>query len=82
MLRDPRYREAYARYYGVPVESVDSEVGKGSYDDRSSMMPNSLFMDFNKDPEEIDEGSIYHSMPSQFATQYGSMPYPEDETQQ
>lgn len=82
MLRDPRYREAYARYYGVPVESVDSDVGKGSYDDRNSLLPNSLFMDFNKDPEEMNEGSIYHSMPSQFVTQYGAEPYPEDETQQ
>ena len=82
MLRDARYREAYARYYGVPVDSVDGEVGRSSYDDVGARLPQSLFTDFNKDPEELDDGSVYRNMPSGFATNYGEDPYTEDETRQ
>ena len=82
LLKDPRYKEAYARYYGVPVDSVDPEIGRSSFDEVGATLPKSLFTDFNKDPEEMDEGSIYHNMPSEFVGQYGENPgIQEDESQ-
>ena len=83
LLKDPRYKEAYARYYGVPIDSVDPEIGRSSYDEVGATMPTSLFTDFNADPEELEEGSIYRNMPSEYAAaQYGSDPgIYEDESQ-
>jgi hypothetical protein len=84
MLRDTRNKEAYARYYGIHPDSVDPELGKSSYSEVEGNMPSSLFVDFNKDPEEMEAGSIYKTMPG-FMGQYGNgddFSNIEDESQQ
>jgi hypothetical protein len=59
MLRDEKTKEAYARYYGVKPDAVDINAGKSSYDEMQMSLPTSLFTDFYKDPEEMDQNSIY-----------------------
>ena len=58
LLRDENAREAYAKHYGVPKESVDINDASGSYDSEQTL-PASLFTDFNKDEEEMSNDSIY-----------------------
>jgi hypothetical protein len=48
-----------------------SKIGKGSYSEIEGNMPTSIFTDFNKDPEEIENGSIYKNMPG-FMGMYGA----------
>jgi hypothetical protein len=84
MLQDERTKDAYARFYGIHPDSVDPDLGRSSYSEVEGNMPSSIFTDFNKDPEEIENGSIYRSMPS-FMGQYGNgddFSNIEDESQQ
>ena len=84
MLQDERTKDAYARFYGIHPDSVDPDLGRSSYSEVEGSLPSSLFTDFNKDPEEIENGSIYRSMPS-FMGQYGNgddFSNIEDESQQ
>ena len=62
MLRDERAKEAYARHYGIPIEAIDVNTGLGSQDDASGQLPNSVFIDFNKDESELDTFSIYKDL--------------------
>jgi hypothetical protein len=84
MLQDTRTKDAYARFYGIHPDSVDPDLGRSSYSEVEGTLPKSIFTDFNKDPEEIENGSIYRSMPS-FMGQYGNgddFSNIEDESQQ
>lgn len=58
LLRDENAREAYSKHYGVPKESVDINDASGSYGSEQTLPP-SLFTDFNKDEEEMENDSIY-----------------------
>jgi hypothetical protein len=84
MLQDERTKDAYARFYGVHPDNVDPDLGRSSYSEVEGNMPSSIFTDFNKDPEEMENGSIYRTMPG-FLGQYGSgddFSNIEDESQQ
>lgn len=80
MLNHEHIREAYARYYGVPVEAVDPNVGMSSYDETNFNMPKSLFVDFNKSVDEMEPDSIYLNLPQDEYTMRDHNPYNEDET--
>jgi hypothetical protein len=84
MLQDERTKDAYARFYGVHPDNVDPDLGRSSYSEVEGSLPSTIFTDFNKDPEEMENGSIYRTMPS-FMGQYGSgddFSNIEDESQQ
>lgn len=80
MLQQENVREAYARYYGVPVEAVDPNIGVSSYDESNFSMPKSLFIDFNKSVDEMDADSIYLNMPQNEYNMRNRNPFDEDET--
>lgn len=80
LLNQKKTREAYARYYGIPVQAVDTDIGKGSYDEASFNLPNSLFTDFNKDKEELDHSSIYLNLPQNEYDRSQYQYYDEDES--
>ena len=61
MLQNPVVREAYARKYKINPDdvSIDDEYSTAS---NNSNLPNSIFLDFNKDEDEMSQGSIYNLM--------------------
>lgn len=82
MLNQEHIRKAYARYYGVPVEAVDSNIGVSSYDESNFNIPKSLFIDFNKSVDEMEPDSIYLNLPQDEYTMRNNNPFNEDETLQ
>lgn len=85
MLQDERTKDAYARFYGIHPDSVDPELGRSSYSEVEGTLPKSIFTDFNKDPEEMENGSVYKTMPGFLGGQYGNgddFSNIEDESQQ
>jgi hypothetical protein len=63
MLQNPVMREAYARKYGVPADDLSiAEVGDTVGPQSSNLIPNSLFLDFNKDYTELNKDSVYMTM--------------------
>lgn len=80
MLKQDHIRQAYARYYGVPVEAVDSNVGTSSYDETNYTMPKSLFTDFNKSVDEMEQDSIYLNLSQEEYYNRNARNYYEDES--
>ena len=62
MLRNPVAKEAYARHYGVAPDMVDTNIGQDGYTENEMSLPTSLFLDFNKSGEEMDDMSIYREV--------------------
>ena len=63
MLQNPVMREAYARKYGVSADDLSiSEIGDAVGPQSSNLIPNSLFLDFNKDYTELNKDSVYMTM--------------------
>lgn len=63
MLQNPVMREAYARKYGVSADDLSiAEVGDTVGPQSSNLIPNSLFLDFNKDYTELNKDSVYMTM--------------------
>ena len=60
MMRHPNIKQAYANKFGIDVNSVS--VGDNYTSDVVNTIPASLFLDFNKDEEEIDGMSIYNNL--------------------
>lgn len=61
MLQNPVVREAYARKYKINPDdvSIDDEYSMAS---NNNNLPTSVFLDFNKDEEEMSQSSIYNLM--------------------
>lgn len=61
MLQNPVVREAYARKYKINPDdvSIDDEYSMAS---NNNNLPTSVFLDFNKDEDEMSQGSIYNLM--------------------
>ena len=61
MLQNPVVREAYARKYKINPDdvSIDDEYSMAS---NNSNLPTSVFLDFNKDEDEMSQSSIYNLM--------------------
>ena len=62
LLRNPEARKAYARKYQIPEDSVSLEDGTSFDNNAIQKLPDSLFLDFNKDEEELGQDSIYNSL--------------------
>ena len=62
MLNDPVVRKAYANKYKIPEDSVGLEDGTTFGPGTISGLPQSVFMDFNKDLTEMDRSSVYHTL--------------------
>ena len=62
MLRNPEARKAYARKYQIPEDAVSLEDGTTFDDTAIQKLPDSLFLDFNKDEDEMSQDSIYNSL--------------------
>ena len=61
MLQSPVVREAYAKRYGIKADTIaidDKAYGPGV----GQQVPNSVFLDFNKDDSELGDNSIYADM--------------------
>jgi len=61
MLQSPVVREAYAKRYGIKADTIaidDKAYGPGV----GQQVPNSVFLDFNKDDSELGDNSIYTDM--------------------
>lgn len=61
MLQNPKIKEAYARQYKMDVEAVNMNH-EGAYMGNMTKMPDSMFLDFNKDQEQINQSSIYYTI--------------------
>ena len=61
MLQNPVVREAYARKYKINPDdvSIDDEYSVAS---NNGNLPTSVFLDFNKDEDEMSQSSIYNLM--------------------
>lgn len=59
LLQNPAIREAYARHYGIKQDMITA--GQDSYG-TNVRIPDSLFLDFNKDLSEMNDGSIYYTL--------------------
>ena len=62
ILRNPEARKAYARKYQIPEDSVSLEDGTTFDDNSIQTLPDSLFLDFNKDESELSSDSIYNTL--------------------
>lgn len=72
MLQNPVYKEAYARKYGIPAEDVSiDEVGDSVGPQTTNLIPDSLFLDFNKDYSELGRDSVYSNMSNGFVDYNG-----------
>lgn len=80
LLRQDRTKEAYARYYGVPVASVDTDVGASSYEEGNFNIPKSLFTDFHKNIDEMEQDSMYLNLPQDEYMARNREEYYEDES--
>lgn len=60
LLRDEKARDAYAKFYGIKKENIEITTNHDSFDNQY-LLPNSVFIDFDKNDEEIDSFSIYNS---------------------
>lgn len=60
LLRDEKARDAYARFYGIKPENIEVTTNHDSFDNQY-LLPTSVFTDFNKSDEEMDNYSIYNS---------------------
>lgn len=60
MMQNKAVKEAYARKYGMDPDAVvlDSQMTFGN----SVQLPNSLFTDFIKNEDELDQSSIYYTL--------------------
>lgn len=61
MLQSPVVREAYAKRYGIKADTIaidDKAYGPGV----GQQVPNSVFLDFNKDDSELGDNSVYADM--------------------
>ena len=61
MLQSPVVREAYAKRYGIKADTIaidDKAYGPGV----GQQVPNSIFLDFNKDDSELGDNSVYADM--------------------
>lgn len=76
MLQNPSIRQAYATKYGTPPDAI--AVDQQGVFGNQVQLPNSLFTDFIKAEDELDNNSIYTTMNAQI--RYNQ--YQEDETQQ
>ena len=86
MLQNPVYKEAYARKYGIPAEDVSiDEVGDNVGPQTTNLIPDSLFLDFNKDYSELGRDSVYSNMSNGFVDYNGivtNKPIMEDDSVQ
>lgn len=82
LLRQEQTKDAYARYYGVPVEAVDQDVGMSSYEEGNFNIPKTLFTDFHKSVDEMEPDSIYLNLPQDEYTVRNRQIYDEDESLQ
>lgn len=80
LLSKPGNKEAYARFYGVPVEAVDVDSGSSSYDEMGYGLPTSLYTDFNKTEEELSKDSIYLTLPHDELVRRMTTYYEEDDS--
>ena len=78
LLQNPKIKEAYAKNYGISPDMVTA--GTDDHFGMHESLPDSVFTDFIKDPSEMDQGSIYHTLNQPLVSGSG---YPdEDESQQ
>ena len=82
LLREKQNKEAYARYYGIPVEAVDTNIANADFNSNASFLPNSLFTDFNKTNEELQQDSIYLTIPQEDREYSRNMTIQEDDSLQ
>ena len=77
MMQNKAVKEAYARKYGMDPDAVvlDSQVSFGN----TVQLPSSLFTDFIKNEDELDQSSIYYTLNHSTSVMDE---VPEDETQQ
>ena len=61
LLYQKNVREAYARKYQIPLDAVSLEDGT-DFTDSNQSLPNSIFLDFNKDIEEMEPYSVYNHL--------------------
>ena len=84
MLQNPVYKEAYARKYGIPAEDVSiDDVGDNVGPQNTNLIPDSLFLDFNKDYSELGRDSVYSNMSNGFVDYNGivtNRPIMEDDS--
>ena len=62
MLSNPRIRDAYSKKYGVSSEVIQQEYNGGFMQET---LPDSLFIDFIKDTNELGQASIYNTISDQ-----------------
>lgn len=67
MLQNPKIKEAYARKLNIDIDSVGVDKDN-QYMGHLTKIPDSMFLDFNKDIDQINQESIYSTM-NQFAPQ-------------
>lgn len=65
MLQNPVVKDAYAKKYGIQPDAVSIAE---DYDNGGTMnqLPNSLFLDFDKDESEMSQNSIYRVLNSDY----------------
>ena len=61
LLYQKNIREAYARKYQIPLDAISLEDGT-DFADSNQSLPNSIFLDFNKDIEEMEPYSVYNHL--------------------
>ena len=61
LLYQKNIREAYARKYQIPLDAISLEDGT-DFADSNQSLPNSIFLDFNKDIEELEPYSVYNHL--------------------
>ena len=80
MLQNQNVKEAYARHYNMDVNSVGVDKDH-QYMGHLTRIPDSMFLDFDKDPDQIGQGSIYYTM-NQFSQDTNERKVYEDESLQ
>lgn len=77
LLQNPAFKNAYAKKYNIHPDAIST--GGQAYGDMVNI-PSSLFLDFNKPEEEIDQNSVYYTLNQQVNP--NTIDFPEDESLQ
>ena len=59
LMQNDAFKQAYAKKYNIHPDAVS--VGENAYGNLTNL-PTSLFLDFNKPEEEIEQNSIYYTL--------------------
>ena len=81
MLQNPAIRDAYARSYRIHPDAVPTNITNNAFGNQVRI-PDSLFLDFNKDSSEMQQDSIYNMLNHTDSRMYDTDSIREDESQQ